>query len=85
MSRQLETARLYRERAEEIRATALNAATNRDSLQTLAATYDRLAQSLEAIDKTNRALQGNQNRPPSFKAAIVLIHYDSAADTGKGL
>ena len=59
MSADLEKARQYRERAEEIRIMASDkrGAAIRDSLQSIAATYDRLAQSLEAIDKTNRALE----------------------------
>ncbi len=58
MSEDLAKARQYRERAEVIRtmAAAQRDVATRDQLQSIAATYERLAQSHETIDKTNRAL-----------------------------
>ena len=62
MSEELETARRYRHHADELRALAgKDHATNHDLLQ-IAEDYDRMAATLEAIDRTNRRLGKTRTR-----------------------
>jgi hypothetical protein len=59
MSEELDTAQRYRQRAEELRTIALDDKTreNRDALLRIAKDYEQMADTLEAIDKTNRAMR----------------------------
>jgi hypothetical protein len=58
MSEELDTAKRYRQRAEELRAIAAADQTreNRNALLKIAKDYEQMADTLEAIDKTNRAI-----------------------------
>lgn len=64
MSQETDTAVRYRQRAEELRTIAADDRTreNRTALLKIAMDYDQMAETLEAIDKTNQAL----SRPRSF-------------------
>lgn len=53
----LESAERYRERARELRILAADQHANHDSLLIIASTYERLAASLDIIEKTNRTLE----------------------------
>ena len=59
MSEELDTAQRYRQRAEELRTIAADdkARANRTALLKIAADYERMADTLEAIDQTNRAIR----------------------------
>jgi hypothetical protein len=58
MSEELDTARRYRQRAEELKIIADDETVHqtRLTLQRIAADYERMAETLEAIDRTNRAI-----------------------------
>lgn len=58
MSVDLDIARRYRLHAEELRIIAADASSQgiRETLLHIAEDYERMASSLEAIDKTNKAL-----------------------------
>jgi hypothetical protein len=58
MSEELDTARRYRQRAEELRIIAEEeiGLQTRLTLRNIAADYERMAETLEAIDRTNRAM-----------------------------
>lgn len=58
MSEELDTANRYRQRAEELRIIAEDerAQQTRLTLNQIAADYERMAETLEAIDRTNRAM-----------------------------
>jgi hypothetical protein len=58
MSEELDTARRYRQRAEELNIIAddESAPHTRMTLRRIAADYERMAETLEAIDRTNRAI-----------------------------
>ena len=58
MSVELETAKRYRQHAEELRTIAADkqARENRQVLLRLAVDYDHMAETMEAIDRTNRTL-----------------------------
>ena len=58
MSEELDTARRYRQRAEELRIIAEDETSKetRSTLWKIAADYERMAESLEAIDRTNTSL-----------------------------
>jgi len=63
MSDELDNAKRYRLRAEELRVVAADE-TNRDhrlALERIARDYDTMADTMERIDKTNRAHRGNGN------------------------
>ena len=64
MTYELETARRYRDHAEELRAIAEGDRNNetRELLLKVALDYDRMARSMEAIDDTNR-LMGKRTNP----------------------
>ena len=64
MTYELETARRYRDHAEELRAIAEGDRNNetREMLLKVALDYDRMARSMEAIDDTNR-LMGKRTNP----------------------
>ena len=58
MSEELDTARTYRQHAEELRVIAAeNRGAHAKALLQIAQDYERMAVSLEAIDKTNKALR----------------------------
>jgi predicted kinase len=63
VSEELSTAARYRLHAEELRTIAADktAAQNRQILLGLAADYERMANTLEAIDTTNKALRRATN------------------------
>jgi len=63
MGEELDTARRYRFHAEELRTIASDKEmrSSRESLLKIAADYERMAQTLEAIDRTEQTLR---NRPP---------------------
>ena len=63
LGEELDTARRYRLHAEELRTIATDKAMHqsRESLLRIAADYDHMAQTLEAINRTNQTLSG---RPP---------------------
>jgi len=56
MSAELDTAKRYRQHAEELRTIAADkqARENRQALLRLAVGYDRMAEMMEAIDRTAR-------------------------------
>ena len=58
MSEELDTARRYRLRAEELKIIAEDesAQQTRLTLRQIADDYERMAETLEAIDRTNRAI-----------------------------
>ena len=58
MSEELDTAKRYRQRAEELRIIAEDEGGQhtRLTLKQIAADYERMAETLEAIDRTNRAI-----------------------------
>jgi hypothetical protein len=60
MSEELETAKRYRQHAEELRIIAADEANreSRSALERIAKDYENLANTMEAIDKTNRARRG---------------------------
>jgi hypothetical protein len=61
MSEELDTARRYRQHAEELRIIAAESGgTHAQALLQIAEDYDRMAASLEAIDKTNRRLRADR-------------------------
>ena len=59
LSNELETAKRYRQRAEELRIIAVDDRTreNREALEKIARDYDKMADTMEAIDRTNRGLR----------------------------
>ena len=59
MSEELEAAQRYRAHAEQLRSIAADTAdkTSRDILLQIADDYDRMAQSLQSIDRTNKVLR----------------------------
>ena len=59
MSEELRTAARYRLHGEELRVIAADktALINREILLGLAVDYDRMADTMEAIDKTNKAMR----------------------------
>ena len=59
MSEELNTAARYRQHAEELRVIAADktALSNREILQSLAADYERMAETMENIDKSNKAVR----------------------------
>jgi len=59
MSEELDTAVRYRLHAEELRTIAADRLSqeNRDTLMSLAEDYEHMADTLEAIDKTNQAMR----------------------------
>ena len=64
MSEELEAAQRYRMHAEQLRAIAADTAddNSRDMLLQIADDYDRMALSLQCIDRTNKVLRA---RAPS--------------------
>ena len=58
MSEELDTAKRYRQRAEELRIIAEeeSALRTRSTLREIAADYERMADTLEAIDRTHQAI-----------------------------
>jgi predicted kinase len=64
VSEELEAAQRYRMHAEELRAIAADShdPKNRDVLLQIAQDYDRMAESLQSIDRTNKVLR---TREPS--------------------
>jgi hypothetical protein len=64
MSEELDTARRYRQRAEELRTIASDdeGGKNRETLLKIAKDYDQMAETLEAIDRTNRAIRKPRNQ-----------------------
>jgi hypothetical protein len=65
MSEELDTARRYRQRAEELRIVAQDERdkVTRSTLQRIAADYERMAETMEAIDRTNKAISRPRNDP----------------------
>ena len=63
MSEELDTARRYRHRAEELRVIADDDGSlqTRLTLKQIAADYERMAETLEAIDRTNKTI--SRQRP----------------------
>jgi hypothetical protein len=63
LGEELDTARRYRLHAEELRTIATDRTMHqsRESLLRIAADYEHMAQTLEAIDRTNQTLS---SRPP---------------------
>ena len=63
MSEELDTAARYRQRAEELRTIAReeSSAETRSTLSQIAADYERMAETLEAIDRTNKAIARARN------------------------
>lgn len=63
MSEELDAAAKYRQHAEELRAIAADkeAKGNREILLGLAADYEHMAETMEAIDKTNKAIRRPRN------------------------
>ena len=59
MSSELDTANRYRQRAEELRIIAQDDSSKETSstLAKIADDYDRMADTLEAIDRTNKAMR----------------------------
>jgi hypothetical protein len=57
MSEDLDTAKRYRQRAEELRIIATDDRTgeNRAALERIARDYDRMAETMETLDRTNAA------------------------------
>lgn len=57
MSEELRTAARYRQHAEDLRTIAAHktAINNRETLRKLAANYEHMADTMEAIDETNKA------------------------------
>ena len=64
MSEELDTAKRYRQRAEELRRIAADDAgsKNCEALLKIAEDYDQMAETLEAIDRTNRAVRKRRNQ-----------------------
>ena len=65
MSEELDTARRYRQRAEELRIIAeeeTNPA-NRRTLKKIAADYEQMAETLEAIHRTHQSLARPRDVP----------------------
>jgi hypothetical protein len=58
MSEELDTAKRYRQRAEALKSIAEEEVTpqTRATLRKIAADYERMADTLEAIDRTNQAI-----------------------------
>jgi hypothetical protein len=58
MSEELDTARRYRQRAEELKIIAEDESglQTRQTLKQIAADYELMAETLEAIDRTNQAI-----------------------------
>jgi hypothetical protein len=58
MSEELNTARRYRQRAEELKIIAEDESVHRTrlTLQRIATDYERMAETLEAIDRSNQAI-----------------------------
>jgi hypothetical protein len=59
MSTESDTAKRYRQHAEELRTIAADkqARENRQALLRLAVDYDRMAETMDAIDRTNKNLR----------------------------
>jgi hypothetical protein len=64
MSEELDTAKRYRQRAEELRTIAADdeGIRNREALLKIAKDYEQMAETLEAIDRTNRAIRKPRNQ-----------------------
>lgn len=58
MSEELDTANRYRQRAEELRIIAQDESSTdtRSTLWRIAEDYDRMAETLESIDRSNKAI-----------------------------
>ena len=66
MSEELDTARRYRQRAEELKIIAEDESSlqTRRTLEQIASDYELMAETLEAIDRTNQAIA--RPRSPSL-------------------
>lgn len=95
MSEELDTANRYRQRAEELRLIAEDETSKeaRSTLWKIAADYERMAESLEAIDRANtfaRALKGQPLERTSAQpycssdnraaSALLVLSIDSSDD-----
>lgn len=74
MSTELDTAKRYRQPAEELRTIAADklARENRPALLQLAVDYDRMAKTMETIDATNKTLRALGTGTFSGKARLPL-------------
>ena len=63
MSDELDTAKRYRQRAEELRVVAAEETSReqRAALERIARDYEAMAVTMEIIDRTNRAHRGSGN------------------------